>query len=112
MNKHTPQLELVPAANVGTKASDDVVLTALGKAGVSPAIAERLLATAGPDDFDWSNDDSVVVKPRPGVAVYRNRYDDVVIRTQNTNGDDDDHFAYVKPESLPAIIQALKDELP
>jgi|HubBroStandDraft_4_1064222.scaffolds.fasta_scaffold1017490_1 hypothetical protein len=115
MNKPVPQLELVPAAKVDdsppTSTVDEAHLAALGRAGVPPATAERILAEAGPDHFDWTNDDSVVVKPRPGVAVYENKFGDVVVRTQDLGGEDD-CFAYISPEGLPAVIKALEDYLP
>jgi hypothetical protein len=103
---------LVPVATVnGSPPTDAALLAALGRAGIPPDDAERIVAQAGPDDFDWNADDSVVVKPRPGVAVYENRAGDVVIRSQNTRGDEDD-FAFVRPESLAAVMGALKDYLP
>lgn len=112
MNKPVNQLELVPIDDSSAKSSrDQNLLDALGRAGVPPATAETILAEAGPDDFDWSTDDAVVVKPRPGVAVYKNKFNDVVVRTQNTNGDED-HFSYITPEGLPAVIKALKGYLP
>jgi hypothetical protein len=106
MNKPITQLELIPA--VDTKA---VVPDAAAAAEEIIAKATAALAQAGPDDFDWRTDDSVVVKPRPGIAVYNNRSGDVVIRTQNTDGDEDD-FAFISPAGLPAVIKALKDHLP
>jgi hypothetical protein len=116
MNKPIKQqLELVPVATVGdsppVSTVDQGLLAALGRAGVPPETAERLVAQAGPDDFDWSTDDSVVVKPRNGVAIYENRAGDVVVRTQRPNGDEDD-FAFITPEGLPAVIKALKDYVP
>ena len=112
MNKPlNKQLELVPGAPVNGSPVDTALLAALGRAGIPAADAERIVAEAGPDDFDWSTDDSVVVKPRPGVAIYENRNGDVVIRSQNTRGDEDD-FAFVTPEGLPAVLKALRDYLP
>jgi hypothetical protein len=104
MNKpHDNQLELVPP---------EEIVTALGRAGVPPDQAQRIVAAAGPvdDGFNWQTDDSIVVKPRPGVAIYRNKFDDVVIMTQNTQDPDDgDYFAYLREEALPAVIKALKE---
>jgi hypothetical protein len=106
MNKSVTQLELVPAAEVNGSPP-----TPLGPADLPTATAERILAEAGPDDFDWSNDDAVVIKPRPGVAVYENKFGNVVIRSQNIDDPGDDYFSFVAPEGLPAVIQALKDYL-
>lgn len=115
MNKPVKQLELEPA-NEPKANGTAAILAAAGLTPVQAAKVETILAEAGPcDDFDWNiPDDSIVVPPRPGVAVYRNRQNDVVVRVQNTNNpnDDGDHFAFIKPESLPAVIKALQDELP
>jgi hypothetical protein len=112
VNKPIAQLELVPVAAVNdSPPTDPELLAAFGRAGIPPADAERLLAEAGPDDFDWNTEDCVVVKPRPGVAIYENRAGDVVIRSQNTRGDEDD-FSYIRPESVAAVIKALKDYVP
>jgi hypothetical protein len=103
MNKPIKQLELIPGTDCPKAGSATAILAA---AGLSPA------ETA--DDFDWNTpDESIVVPPRPGIAIYRNRYDDIVVRVQNTGGNyDEDHFAYIRPESLPAVIKALKECLP
>jgi hypothetical protein len=113
MNKPIAQLvELVPTATPDTTPDADQVLRkALDQAGVATENADRLLASAGPDDFDWSTDNSVVVKPQPGVAVYENKAGDVVIRTQDITGDED-HFAFIAPEGVPAVIRALKAYAP
>ena len=68
MNKPLKQLELIPADPVVEK------------------YIEKAIAEAGADVFDWSADDLIVVRPRPGVAIYRNKFDHIVIRTQNTSG--------------------------
>jgi hypothetical protein len=60
---------------------------------------------------EWANDDAVVVKPRPGIAVYENKFGDAVVRTQQTAGDED-YCAYIPADGLAAVIAALKDYLP
>jgi hypothetical protein len=109
MNKPVGQLELVPVA------TSEVPIKSAPPPAADPTISivQRILSAPGPDDFDWSTEDSVVVKPRPGVAVYENRHGDVVIRTQNAEeGPSEDHFAYVSPAGLPAVLKALKAYLP
>jgi hypothetical protein len=108
MNKPVVQLDLIPPDG------PPPIAVALRNASVSAETVEKILAQAGPcDSFDWSTDDSVVVKPRPGVAIYENKAGEVVIRSQNTDDPDDgDHFAFVQPEGLPAVIKALKECLP
>jgi hypothetical protein len=66
------------------------------------------ICSPGPDEFDWDNDDAVVVKPRPGVAVYQNLRGDVVIRVQNIDDlFDEDNFAFLSDEALRPVIDAL-----
>jgi hypothetical protein len=126
MNKPVAQLELVPvtsadakpsSSNIDPKLIADVIdagadanlVGRVANATSAAALVDRLVAEAGPDDFDWSSDDdAIVVRPRPGIAIYRNKFDDIVIRSQNATGDDD-YFAYVSPEGVPAVIKALKD---
>jgi hypothetical protein len=113
VNKPITQLELMPAAIVPAIDTTDTTDTKVAAEEiVTKAIADAL-AQAGPDEFDWTTEDSVVVNPRPGVAIYENRAGDVVIRTQNPeDGPQGDHFAYVSPEGLPAVLKALKAYLP
>jgi hypothetical protein len=113
MNKPVAQLELVPAAAAEptTSSLNPKLVDALTRAGVDAAGVDRVAAATGSDDFDWDTDDSVVVKPRHGVAIYENKSGNVVIRSQNTYGDEDD-FSFITPEGLPAVIKALKDWLP
>jgi hypothetical protein len=93
-------------ANTAGAASSQEIADAIDAEHGSVGAAE-----VGPDDFDWANDDAVVVKPRPGVAVYENKFGDVVVRTQHTAGDED-FFTYIPAERLAAVIAALKDYLP
>jgi hypothetical protein len=105
MNKPIAQLDLVPATTADAKSEIDQ-LPQENQWG-----RPRHLHFTFNDEFDWSTDDSVVVKPRPGVAVYENKAGDVVIRTQGMSGDED-HFAFIAPEGVPAVIRALKAYAP
>jgi hypothetical protein len=130
VNKPIAQLELIksePTSGVETKAylesagdavaagpDPDAKLRAmLENIGVAPDAIERVIAASDPvDDFDWHEDDAVVVKPRPAIAVYQNKYEQVVIRTEARWSDGPDDFVYIAPESVPALIKALKEYLP
>lgn len=59
------------------------------------------------DDFDWAENDSVILSAQPATAVYTNRYGDVVIRQ---HGDDEDAFIFVRPENAQALCQAIMAE--
>jgi hypothetical protein len=41
-------------------------------------------------DFDWSNDDSVVLRDQPAVAIYSNKFQQVVIRCERTWDQEED----------------------
>jgi hypothetical protein len=115
MNKPISQLELLPApANAADAPAAVSIETVLARAGLAPDAIGRVVAAPGPDPdrFDWDADDSVVVAPRPGVAIYENKFGNVVIRTQNLDDPYDDNFAFVTPEGLSAVIKALKELLP
>lgn len=64
-------------------------------------------------EFDWHDpdEDSVVVRPRPGLAVYRNCRAEVVIRQMSGDDYDEDLFVYVAPEHATAIAQAVLREV-
>jgi hypothetical protein len=108
MNKPVKQLELIPEPKLNGTAA---ILAAAGCTPKQVQQIETVIAEAGPRDyFDWQADDSIVVPPQPGIAVYINKADDVVIRTQNTTyPGEDDHFAFIQPESLQAVIDRLCD---
>ena len=79
---------------------------------LSPAEAAKVTDIIDESDFWDTDDEDIVVKPKPGIAVYQNKAGDVVIRTQNVRDPYEDHYAFVQPEALPAVIQALKGRLP
>jgi hypothetical protein len=101
------QLDLMPGKGGQPKpiTGTAAMCAASGLSPVETAEIERLISAPGPGNngFDWHGDgECIVVKPVRGVAVYRNRHDDVVIRTQgDVDMGDGDDFAYVRPEALP-----------
>ena len=68
------------------------------------------LAAPGPDtEFDWDTDESVIIPPRLGVAIYENSLGQIVLRQQSASGDvDEDPFLHVSREHAQKIIDALK----
>lgn len=64
-------------------------------------------------DWDWNGPDekkSTVVRQVDAVAVYTNLSGDLVIRQQDSMGDDDSVIVVPKAQGL-AILEALKREL-
>lgn len=60
------------------------------------------------DDFDWTDDEVVVVPDQPAVAVYTNPSGAVVIRQEGRYGVEEDHWVTVRPELMPTVIAALQ----
>ena len=88
MNKPIDQLELVPA---------------------EPVKAPVKLPALAPDnrEFDWNDDNSIILRRQPETAVYWNQNNDLVIRQRNWP--DDDPFIVIAANNLHEIIDRLCD---
>jgi len=63
-----------------------------------------------PDQFDWSDDPDVVLREQTAVAIYRNKYDQVVIRQKAGWDEESDHFVIIASgENLQAFLDKLCD---
>jgi hypothetical protein len=59
------------------------------------------------DDFDWSPENEAVIMPsQQAIAVYFNRWGQIVIRAEGGYGEED-VFIAIAPEHLPAVIAKL-----
>jgi len=64
-------------------------------------------------DWDWSLKESagdIVVPSVDAIAVYQNQQQDVVIRQQNSLGEDD-HVIIIPKSNVRAVIKALQASL-
>jgi hypothetical protein len=86
-----------------------VVLEAV-PAFIPPTAPEKPIAQAeAADRFDWSADNpDIAIHEQPMTAVYENPYGAVVIRQESRNSDEDDHFVFFRPESIPDLIRRLQ----
>ncbi len=57
------------------------------------------------DDFDWRDDDAVVLQEQPATAVYVNTYGAVIVRQQNWP--DEDVHVMVRPENAKTLADAI-----
>ena len=62
------------------------------------------------DEFDWFEDDSVVVKGQPAIAVYTNRLNNVVIRQDSGGSPEDDAAITIAPAYARLVADALLRE--
>ena len=82
--------------------------------------ATAVLAASGPgmgsgyafthrdsDDFDWHNDDSIVLREQPATAIYINPHGTLVIRQKAEWDAEHDTFAFITPENAVRFMEAL-----
>lgn len=61
------------------------------------------------EDFAWLPDNlDIAIVAQPATAVYLNAYGSIVIRQENTDGDDEDPFIMIAPQNLRALITRLE----
>ena len=58
------------------------------------------------DDFDWCENDCIVVASQPAVAVYLNPAHDAVIRQEGHYGLEEDQYVYITKDNVPRVVQA------
>lgn len=63
------------------------------------------------DDFDWSDKESVVVRPQDAIAVYANGDNDIVVRRERSWNEDDDVFIIISRQHCRAVIEAMERTL-
>jgi hypothetical protein len=69
-----------------------------------------LVQAVDPDEFDWNNVDSIVLREQRATAVYRNQVGEVVIR-QKGPWPDEDSFLYISPENEVAFMEGVAEHL-
>ena len=89
MNKPIDQLELVPAEPI-----------AKVPAVVEPPMPEN-------DEFDWRDDDSIILRQQPETAAYLNANNGLVIRQRNWP--DDDSFIVIAPNNIHDFLDKITD---
>ena len=60
-------------------------------------------------DFDWNNDDSVVLHHQPAVAAYINQAGRLTIRQERSWDQDEDIIIAIAPENVGEFIDKLTD---
>lgn len=73
------------------------------------AIAEEATAVlkADEDDFNWNDDDSIVLREQPATAIYHNRHGVLVIRQKADWDAEHDTFAFITPENAVVFMEAF-----
>lgn len=61
------------------------------------------------EDFDWLNDNSVVLREQPETAVYFNADRALVIRQRAAWNQEDDPFVFISPANIGEFLDKLTD---
>jgi hypothetical protein len=64
------------------------------------------------ENYFLPESDSLVLPSQPAIAVYTNRYEQIVIRQEASGFQDEDHFVYICPQHLDTLIVRLRKFLP
>ena len=65
------------------------------------------MITSTDSDFDWREDECVVLKEQLAVAVYPNSHGAIVIRQERAWDEDSDTLILIQPSSAKAVADAL-----
>jgi len=86
---------------------------------ISPITSPPLATAAKPEPEEPEENhflpesESLVLPSQPAIAVYTNRYNQIVIRQEATGCDQtEDYFVFVCPQHLDALIVRLRKYLP
>ena len=63
--------------------------------------------TDSSDSFDWASEDSIVLRDQPAVAIYTNRFQQVVIRCERSWDQEEDVFVLVDFAHAIRVAQAI-----
>jgi hypothetical protein len=104
MNKRLRQGDLLTATLVDPPAVESV--TKHSTCAVVPFSEAR--ATPEPD-FDWTDNNAVVLHEQPATAVYFNTQDGLVIRQERTWDREEDTFIVISKENVQQFVDKLTD---
>jgi hypothetical protein len=71
--------------------------------------AEKDAPVATPEDFDWSNEEDIVLREQQSIAIYRNKHDSLVIRQERRWDQEEDVCIIVTAENIGTFIDRLTD---
>jgi hypothetical protein len=69
--------------------------------------AATVLPKADEDDFNWNDDDSIILREQPATAIYHNRHGVLVIRQKADWDTEHDTFAFITPENAVVFMEAF-----
>jgi hypothetical protein len=105
--------EAVDNAIAESKISYVMAGTGVGDAvAARPGVSVKALVAEPEENYFLPESEDLVLPSQPAVAVYTNRYGQIVIRQEAMGYQDDDHFVYICPQHLETLIVRLRKFLP
>lgn len=81
--------------------------TAVLEASGHPVMGSGYAFAHRDDDFDWSDDDLIILREQPATAIYHNKHGVLVIRQKADWDAEQDTFAFITPENCNVFMDAL-----
>ncbi|GLR91364.1 hypothetical protein [Bradyrhizobium iriomotense] len=70
-------------------------------------IAEVTPVGEAEDDFDWNDDDSIILKEQRATAAYRNKAGELIIRQRASWDEERDTFVFISRENEVTFLEGL-----
>jgi hypothetical protein len=96
-----------PAFKADIAKVEKIEMEEAAQAVLGSGFAYRGEAETTEDDFDWNEDDSIILKEQRATAAYRNKIGELIIRQRAGWCDDRDAFVYISPENEVTFMEGL-----
>jgi hypothetical protein len=88
----------------------DTKMTETAEEAVDNALASgKVKYPAAEDEFEWTNDDSVLVPDQRALACYFNKRGELVIRQERAWDQDEDNFVFIAERNIAEFLDKLTD---
>jgi hypothetical protein len=92
---------------VGERTHRPQLPAVIHKLKAEKAIDTEISVSESEEDFDWSQDDSIILPEQPATACYFNKREELVIRQRRWP--DDDVVIFISPASITKFLDKITD---
>jgi hypothetical protein len=68
---------------------------------------DRTIDSLTSTEFDWREDDAIIVREQPAIAVYLNSYGQVTLRRERAWNEEEDCFIPIARENVLTVVRAI-----